>query len=394
MRKLKICVIGSNHDFCFFYRILWVMQELNDRGLAECIHINVSHKEYKENIEELIDGLFDWGVDVFIFQNHARSELLVEFSCLSEQLKIPKVFISEFDDDFLNVHPSNRGYFYTGLSNIKAKGKWIWKDGSIADFVEDYKEKGLKFDITRNKQNITKMLRGFIYSDALTCTTKELGEYFTGWNENVAVMPNYINPKVMPEGKKNKRDHIVIGWQGGDSHHHDLKMILPALRRIKDIYKGKVRFRFIGALFEQIYKELEAEYTEWVDPYKFYDVFADNLFDIGLIPLVDPSINKFNNGKSNIKWLEYSYYGIPSVVSGCTPYRQHIDHSVNGFLAMDEDDWVKYLRRLIDDPLFRIKMGANAKREVLAKYTIQANCYKWYDLYIKLIDKKKELYSS
>jgi len=393
--KLKIVVISKNTGFCYFYRILWPLQQLIERGLVEVIGVDWANDKFQDDPSEVFDKLIGWG-DVFIFQYSNPSDILIRFNDLAIDQRIPKLFISEFDDDFTCVHPSNSYYRYAGIDEVKVGNKYAWKDMDICDHLKEYKGKTEKerrfvtFNIARNKARMAKMFRAIMYSDLVTTTTPELGDTFKKWNQNVVVLPNYINPDVMPEGKKVKRDYVLIGWQGGDSHHHDIRMIMPALKRVKKKYGDKVHFRFMGAAFVNMYKEIKGEYKKWVDPYKFYEAFAEDVFDIGIIPLVDPEINEFNKAKSNIKWLEYSYYGIPSVVSGYKPYVQHINDGETGLIAYTEDEWFYSLCKLIDDPMYRFKIGANAKKEVSLKFSIKTHAKKWYDLYMSALKEKVE----
>lgn len=397
--KLRVCVISKDNGFCYFYRLKWPLAELERRGLIETVGIDWSRESFKKDPGDAFSKVIDWA-DVFIFQYSNPADILIRYSDFSTQNKIPKLFISEFDDDFTCVHPSNSYYRHSGIEEVKVGKDYAWKDGDLCDHLNEYTDKSedekraLSFNIFRNKARMAKMFRGLMYSDVITTTTPELGATFTKWNDNVAVLPNYINPEVMPEGKKKHRDYTLIGWQGGDSHHHDLKMIMPALKRVKQRYGDKVRFRFMGAAFVNMYKEIEGEHIPWEDPYNFYNKFSEDIFDIGLVPLIDPSLNKFNNAKSNIKWLEYSYYGIPSVVSGYNPYVQHISDGETGLICYTEQEWYDSLVKMIEDPLYRFKVGANAKKEVDLKFTIQTHAYKWYDLYMSALHKKVEFLSN
>lgn len=392
--KLKICTVSKNTGFCFFYRIQWPLQELIKQELVEVVGINSQNDLFLKNPSKYILEAIEWA-DVIVFQYGNPTSILTKFNDLAIQENLPKLFVSEYDDDICNVHPSNPYYRYSGVEEHKlSDGTFLWKDKDLCDHRNEMEnlsslEKEVNtFDITRNKIRMLKMLRSQIYSDVITTTTEELASKFYGFNQNVAILPNYINPEVMPDGKKAKRDYVLVGWQGGDSHHHDLRMIMPALKRIKNKYGNKVHFRFMGAPHISMYKEIGGEFLPWVDAEKFYKKFSEDLFDIGMVPLLDPNKNTFNLSKSNIKWLEYSYYGIPSVVSGYRPYVQHIEHGKTGILAYNEDDWVNGLSQLIDDSLFRVKMGSEAKKVVEEKFTIQRHARKWYDLYMDALEAK------
>ena len=384
---MKIATFSKGRGFCYVHRIQYPIGKLVENDHATCVNINPSHDDYYEKLPELISQLVDWGVNVFLFQMASPPDLIIKFADINARMGFPILIVTDIDDDFTNTHPSNSHYRYGGVDEVEVDGKLIWEDGTLCENfgkLKDIEPKDLdlyKFDLVRNRVVLLKRLRALMYSDIITCTTPDLAETFSKWNSHIKVLPNYINPDDKPKGRKKDRDHVLIGWQGGDSHHHDLRMIMPALKRIKEKYGAKVKFRFMGADFRNMYKEVGGEFCGWIQPENFFHVFASDLFDIGLIPLVDPVVNPFNLGKSNVKWVEYSHYGIPSVVSSCKPYDLHIDHGNNGFLACDIDDWFNYLSLLIDDSLLRSKIGYNAKKEVESKWYIQNNYYKWLNLY-------------
>ncbi len=392
--KLRVVVISKSTGFCYFYRLKWPLVELEKRGLIETRGVDWSSDAFYKDPGKAMEEVLAWG-DVFIFQYSNPSDILIRYNDLCIQEKIPKLFIAEFDDDFTCVHPSNSYYRYSGIEEVQlGDGRWAWKNGDLCDHLDEYKDKTeeekkpLIFNVFRNKARMAKMFRAVMYADAVTTTTYELGETFKKWNENIVVLPNFINPEVMPPGKKKERDHVLIGWQGGDSHHHDLRMIMHALKRVKDRYKDKVHFRFMGAAFKNMYDEIGGEHVEWTKPENFYSVFADDVLDIGLVPIVNPDLNKFNRAKSNIKWLEYSHYGIASVVSGYKPYVQHINDGVTGLLCYTEDDWYNAICKLIEDPFLRMNIGANAKKVVDNEYVIQNYAHRWYDFMMSALEEK------
>ncbi|MBI4743223.1 MAG: hypothetical protein HY776_00055, partial [Actinobacteria bacterium] len=79
--------------------------------------------------------------------------------------------------------------------------------------------------------------------------------------------------------------------------------------------------------------------------------------DIGLAPLAD---TVFNRCKSDLKLLEYGILGIPSVASYTGPYIEPID---KGYVlkARNSKDWIKQLRKLIQDKDFYNEQSKRAK---------------------------------
>ena len=131
--------------------------------------------------------------------------------------------VVDFDDNFFDVDPLNNSYKNLGIREVTDKGVVLWKEG----------EDG--FNIKNNEEALKDIAIACSAADIITVTTQELAEVYNKFNKNVVILPNYIQPDVMPvvKEKKKNNDEIVIGWMGSDSHAKDLFDILPALKKIK-----------------------------------------------------------------------------------------------------------------------------------------------------------------
>jgi glycosyltransferase involved in cell wall biosynthesis len=98
--------------------------------------------------------------------------------------------------------------------------------------------------------------------------------------------------------------------------------------------------------------------------------------DINLAPLEPHS--RFNDAKSAIKWLEAALCSTPTIASSTEPFREAIDHEVNGVLATTLDDWRDAVDRLLDDNLLRDGIGSRARRDALLNWSphVQARRYR------------------
>jgi glycosyltransferase involved in cell wall biosynthesis len=101
-------------------------------------------------------------------------------------------------------------------------------------------------------------------------------------------------------------------------------------------------------------------------PFEYYPATLRYLnFDIGIAPVTD---SHFNQSKSNIKWLEYSALGVPSVCSKVYPYATSIEHGVTGFLASNDDEWYRALKSLVESAELRQQIGRAAFDHVWREY--------------------------
>ncbi|MBC7801777.1 MAG: glycosyltransferase, partial [Gemmatimonadaceae bacterium] len=88
--------------------------------------------------------------------------------------------------------------------------------------------------------------------------------------------------------------------------------------------------------------------------------------DIAIAPLED---TVFNDAKSNIKFIEASMLGLPSVCSPRANFRSVVTDGQDGFLADTDAEWLDALVRLATDPALRDRVGQAAYAAVTDRYS-------------------------
>jgi len=90
----------------------------------------------------------------------------------------------------------------------------------------------------------------------------------------------------------------------------------------------------------------------------------------------------FNKCKSNCKYLEASMLEIPVVAEKFegSPYMND-----KVLLAHTLSEWREQVYKLIDDKVFRVKLGKEAKAEVIKNYNIEDKANLWKKTYQKLV---------
>jgi len=208
-----------------------------------------------------------------------------------------------------------------------------------------------------------------VNSTGLIVSTDYLRKVYEELNPNVWVVPNGIDFDIWDNLKKpiKKSKKIRIGWAGGGSHVRDLEFIEKAVDVIRKKYMN-VEFVLLGGV-PPSYKDkrkIKGLY-KWY-PINEYPQAVSNLgFDIAIAPLRD---NAFNRGKSNLRWLEYSALGIPTIASRVEPFKC-IKHGETGLLATEVDEWVDCLERLICDEQTRKWIGKAAYDEVKTNFNVE-----------------------
>ena len=247
--------------------------------------------------------------------------------------------------------------------------------------------------------------------DALTVTNTYLKENFARFTDKpIHILPNYIDTNWYVKQKlifKRNTDEVRIGWFGSKGHFEDMKMVIPALKRVLEKYpQAKFVYCGFGGMSsdrlvtevgwgEDVFKEIPRHRREFVtavpeDLWPMKHMTLD--FDIGIAPLID---DPFNHCKSQIKWMEYGALGVPAVCSPTvygespfSPTKPTVSHGKDGFIATTEEDWYQYLCQLVENKTLRQKMGEAARKNIFTNWNIDKHWNKWVQVYQSVIDKR------
>jgi glycosyltransferase involved in cell wall biosynthesis len=162
---------------------------------------------------------------------------------------------------------------------------------------------------------------------------------------------------------------VTIFYGSGTLAHgrdfHDL--VEPALFRLMT-ENLEVRFMACGHV------DVTALETAFPSRVALVDFLPDRDTYLKLLSGADINIavlqaNRFNDCKSEIKWLEAAAFGIPSVVSDVAVYRENLRPDEDLLLAAaDPAAWYKALRALVVGPALRAEIGARARARALELY--------------------------
>lgn len=172
--------------------------------------------------------------------------------------------------------------------------------------------------------------------------------------------------------KEDKKTIDIFYGSGTKAHNSDfIELILPALQKILTEQKN-VRLIITGYLI--LPREFLSNYQDQlkilpaVDNIKAYYGLLSNA-DINIAVLYD---DKVSGAKSELKWFEAACYGIPSVLSSTSNYRDVINGGIDGILASSTDEWYSALTDLIKNKEKRKKIGHAAFSRVAKEYSVTA----------------------
>jgi len=226
-------------------------------------------------------------------------------------------------------------------------------------------------------------------ADVITTSTVELANRLAVLvpKKPIFVVENALDVKEWNDAyakrQANPKKHVTIGWMASGSHLIDIPLVQEALEILLED-NPLVSLHFVGWIgFENIGLERFKDriiVENWVPidmlPYAMMN------FDIGICPLID---NPFNRCKSNLKYLQHSALGIPSVCSPLAPYKDTIEDNVDGMFAETPASWLACLSELVENEQLRIAMGAKAREKVIAKYDMAKNFLQWANVFERIM---------
>lgn len=350
--KSKILAfIASMGEACAHYRILQPAKHLTSFKDINYYVTNSFKMVYPDENMPLVQmGLHsDYkDYDTFIFQRETRIPVFA-FMMIAQKAKNIRC-IYEVDDNFIDFPQGHA--FYEESKEILPRIKYF-----------------------------------YYHANNITCTTEPLKDMLSKFNKNVHVIPNSIDFEFFDYfAKKNyDPDNIIIGWTGSRYHHHDILIIEEVVTDIVNKYKN---VKFFHCNTKQAYRNKEIEFFKNIPPCKKiihprvtidrYPEMVSNI-DIGIAPLEN---NPFNESKSNLKYLEYSALGIPSICSKVYPYEK--TKNFQGILTNnDYKSWKYALELLINDCSARKEIGTKARENVRKNYNQIDISIQWHDLFIK-----------
>jgi glycosyltransferase involved in cell wall biosynthesis len=329
------------------------------------------------------------------------------------------------------------------IERLKSMGIIVIID--IDDYWLPTKEHPIQQIILQNKIH-EKIIANLKVASYVSTTTEIFANEIKKFNKNVVIFPNAINPK---ESQFNEptlpSDKIRVGWLGGSSHLHDLKLLDGMVSKLKP-QQDKLQYYVCGfdtrGTVTEINKEtgqetrrsIKPEETVWVkyeeiftDKYKiitpnykkFLDKFEDqefvgwenenyvrvwtkptssyaknySKFDISLAPIVD---HVFNRMKSQLKVIEAGFYKKALIASNVGPYTIDLKHSLNNgnftdgnALLVDKNknhsDWAKFVKKLVDNPNMITDMGERLYETVKDKYDLNKVTIDRKDFYTSIV---------
>jgi glycosyltransferase involved in cell wall biosynthesis len=202
------------------------------------------------------------------------------------------------------------------------------------------------------------------WAKVVTCGNRTIAEYVSNAGGQARIIPTVVDTeRFRPQSAGIERDPPVIGWIGTHSTLQYLETIFPALQELARTHR--FRLKIVGAGKREI--ELPDVLVESLDWSMEREIEDFQSFDIGLYPII---ADKWSEGKSGFKAIQYMAVGIPYVVSPVGACAEIGEPKVTHFLASTKDEWTEALKRLLADRELRARMGQAGRRHATEHYTL------------------------
>jgi len=203
----------------------------------------------------------------------------------------------------------------------------------------------------------------FRLSDRVIAINDLIGQYAARFNPAVTVVPNFVDVAHARPAASRPPGRVRLVWTGSVSTVQNLAAIAAPLRRLQSDLGVAVRVVGVG---EAAIPGVEVERREWSAATEVTDLQDA---DVGLVPLIDLAWNEW---KFFLKTVQYMAVGLPVVARAKGSNADVIEDGVNGFLVETEDEWYDRVRRLVEEPELRRRMGEAARRTAVERFSVEA----------------------
>jgi hypothetical protein len=282
---------------------------------------------------------------------------------------------------------------------------WDWCSITNTKFAIDYNDDifhiGSSNPADELDQDAAKAARQIIeHSNALSCTVLPMQDIIKTINSNVAIIPNYFDMStfeylfIPPEESemrwKDRKKRTVVGYIGAANHTDDQDIFYDAMTQIMR-ERDDVDIAMFGTCPTKIEKEFgksRVHVKKYTSLARYYPEFCQLEIDILCNPLLDTG---FNACKSNIKWLEGSFFGA-AVISSPIPAYKNLGDDICMIADWDEDEqvemmnWRECIEHLIDNPQERFHRIALSQKWMAEEWDISIGYKNWLEYFKKVLN--------
>jgi glycosyltransferase involved in cell wall biosynthesis len=217
-------------------------------------------------------------------------------------------------------------------------------------------------------------------ADVVVVATQELASLYSDC-ESVVVLPNMLSPRIWGKAAQPALDdsarHLRVALVGGMDHFADFSILRTLVQRAKFI-----DWVCYGDGAIQAIKSFGAQPVLTIPSNFHYESHPDRLrnlaADIAICPLLDTA---FNRCKSDIKFIEFAYLGVPIIASRLPGYVDSIFDSKNGYLCETTAEWSDRIDWISDHRREVLECGHDARNGVTEQRLLNVSGCPYADKY-------------
>ncbi len=210
--------------------------------------------------------------------------------------------------------------------------------------------------------------------DVVVVATPALATLFR-WRAPTIVLPNMLSPRIWttqpeaPDPADVAPKVLRAALVGGTNHLGDFMMLQEAIREISSscmvewVCYGDGAIRALDAIGVRAAQSIKSNFHYPSHPARIHGLRAN----IGICPLVDTA---FNHCVSDLKFLEFGYFGVPIIGSALSGYSSTIENRINGYLCGNDASWISCVTSAAIKQNELIACGRNAKDQVIRTRTL------------------------
>jgi len=316
-----------------------------------------------------------WSVDVAPFMDHRLWNVAYERGhiaqkvvgtlrgCARRIVDVIRVHRYDLIYCFMYVTPIGTSVFERVIRRMTTRLIYDIEDNVLTtrDRVETSRNRVLR--IARSGGKARFLIRS---ADHVITSSPFLNDACLKINEKKAC--TYISSSVdtdrfVPANRYSNDSVVTVGWTGTFSTRAYLDLLRSVFRELAK--RRQFRLRVIGN-FDYELEGVDLEVIRWTLEREVADLQG---IDIGVYPL---ALEEWATGKSGLKAIQYMAFGIPCVATDIGTAPMIIRDGENGLLVRTEQEWVAALERLIDDPELRRRLGEQARKDAVERYSTRA----------------------
>jgi len=281
-----------------------------------------------------------------------------------------KPVMPDFDDyDVVVVSPSADLAWKRWVQRLRQSGTVVLAD------TDDYYQAilDLRPDARQMVNRWYELLREV---DGVICATTFTESKHKDHNQRTYVCRTGLDTDTyaLPRGE---RDHVVIGFAGNPVEHaHTAPRWAPAIINVMDRHPT-TRFRSVGLPLADWLRPRFGDRCDHVGVVGLNAYPAElNEMDIILSPSAEGDLFR---GKSDLRWLQASALGIPTVAD--TRTYSDVRHRETGMTATASATAERCLEELVTDPELRCELGQRARAYVREHRDVKVAVREWESVF-------------